>query len=228
MRDRYTTTRGTILSTIMSNQMVKSYVEQSDKYLEAAGYTEHGLRHAEFTAQMSGEIITCLGYPFKDAELASIAGFLHDIGNFMGRENHGIAGALLVQPILLSLGMSPIEVACVMGAIANHEEEKLTPADSISAAVVIADKADVHRSRVRSTKFIDFDVHDRVNHAATDSKLNIDPEEKTITLSLSIDTEISPVMEYFEIFLSRMVICQKAAIVLGCKFQLIINDTRLV
>ena len=228
MNDKHTITRGTILSAIMSNQMIKSYVEQSDKYLEAAGYTEHGLRHAEFTAQMSGEIITCLGSPLRDAELAAIAGFLHDIGNFMGRESHGIAGALLVQPILLSLSMSPIEVACVMGAIANHEEEKLTPADSISAAVVIADKADVHRSRVRSTKFIDFDVHDRVNHAATDSKLSVDPEEKTITLSLSIDTEISPVMEYFEIFLSRMVICQKAANVLGCKFQLIINDTRLV
>ena len=228
MSNKYTITRGTILSAIMSNQMIKSYVEQSDKYLEAAGYTEHGLRHAEFTAKMSGEIITYLGSSRRDAELAAIAGFLHDIGNFMGRESHGIAGALLVQPILLSLSMSPIEVACVMGAIANHEEEKLTPADSISAAVVIADKADVHRSRVRSTKFIDFDVHDRVNHAATDSKLSVDPEEKTITLSLSIDTEISPVMEYFEIFLSRMVICQKATNVLGCKFHLIINDTRLV
>ena len=227
MGDRYTT-RGTILSAIMSNETIRSYVEQSDKYLEAAGYTEHGLRHAEFTAQMAGEIITCLGYPQRDAELASIVGFLHDIGNFMGRESHGVAGALLVQPILLSLGMSQLEVACIMGAIANHEDEKLTPADSISAAVVIADKADVHRSRVRSPKFIDFDVHDRVNYAATDSELKVDPEEKTITLCLSIDTEMSPVMEYFEIFLSRMVSCQKAAKVLGCKFQLIINNTRLV
>jgi len=222
------TIRGTVLATIMSNKMVRSYVEQSDKYLEAAGYTEHGLRHAEFTAKMSGEIITYLGYPPRDAELASVAGFLHDIGNFLGRESHGAAGALLVQPILLSLGMSQVEAACVMGAIANHEEEKLTPADSISAAVVIADKSDVHRSRVRSPKFIDFDVHDRVNYAATDSKLKIDPEEKTVSLCLSIDTEISPVMEYFEIFLSRMVICQKAGKMLGCKFQLIINNTRLV
>lgn len=227
MADRFTTKR-TILSSIISNQTVKSYLEQSDKYLEAAGYTEHGLRHAEFTAEMAGDIITCLGYPQRDAELASIAGFLHDIGNFLGRDSHGVAGALLVQPILLSLGMSQLEVASVMGAIANHEEEKLTPADSISAAVVIADKADVHRSRVRSPKFIDFDVHDRVNYAATDSKLKIDPMEKTITLCLSIDTEISPVMEYFEIFLSRMIICQRAAKVLSCKFQLIINDIRLV
>ena len=227
MGDRYIT-RGTLLSAIMSNETIRSYVEQSDKYLEAAGYTEHGLRHAEFTSQLAGEITTCLGYPQKDVELASIVGFLHDIGNFMGRECHGVAGALLVQPILLSLGMSQLEVACVMGAIANHEDEKLTPADSISAAVVIADKADVHRSRVRSPKFIDFDVHDRVNHAATNSELKVDPEEKTITLCLSIDTEISPVMEYFEIFLSRMVSCQKAAQVLGCKFQLIINNTRLV
>ena len=227
MGDSYTI-RGTILATIMSNGIIRSYVEQSDKYLEAAGYTEHGLRHAEFTAKISGEIITCLGYPPRDAELASVAGFLHDIGNFLGRGSHGAAGALLIQPILLSLGMSQVEVAGVMGAIANHEEEKLTPADPISAAVVIADKADVHRSRVRNPKFIDFDVHDRVNYAATDSNLKIDPVEKTITLCLSIDTEISPVMEYFEIFLSRMVICQKAAKVLGCKFQLIINNTRLV
>ena len=227
MGDRYIT-RGTLVSTIMSNETIRSYVEQSDKYLEAAGYTEHGLRHAEFTAQMAGEIITCLAYPQRDAELASTVGFLHDIGNFMGRESHGVAGALLVQPILLSLGMSQLEVASVMGAIANHEDEKLTPADSISAAVVIADKADVHRSRVRSPMLIDFDVHDRVNYAATDSELKVDPEEKTITLCLSIDTEISPVMEYFEIFLSRMVACQKAAKVLGCKFQLIINNTRLV
>jgi metal-dependent HD superfamily phosphatase/phosphodiesterase len=218
-----------ILNKLASNNIVLNYLNKADKYLEAIGYTEHGTRHSRITGETAAYILKCLHYPQRDIELAATAGFLHDIGNFMGREPHPQFSALLAQDILQQMNMPQQDIIDVMCAIASHEEEKTgTATDAISAAVVIADKSDVHRSRVRNLKFIKFDVHDRVNYAVTDSKLSIDDGDKIICLDLTIDTEISPIMEYFEIFLSRMVVCRRAAQLLKCSFRLIINNQQIM
>ena len=216
------------LSEVMENPKVKELLRVADSYLDRIGYTEHGFRHARLTAKTARNILEKLDYSRKEAELAAIAGYLHDIGNFLGRGAHPSAGALLAKDILSEMGMSFSEVIAVMQAISNHEEDSGTSTDPISAAVVIADKADVHRSRVRNPRFIKFDVHDRVNYAVTSSKLTVESAKRTITLNLEIDTEISPVMEYFEIFLSRMVVCRRAGDILNAKFQLIINGAQLI
>jgi metal-dependent HD superfamily phosphatase/phosphodiesterase len=216
------------LSDIRENSKVKELLRAADSYLESIGYTEHGFRHARLTAKAAGDLLTKLDYSKREAELAAIAGYLHDIGNFLGRDAHTSAGALLAKDILLEMGLPFNEVLLVMQAISNHEEDTGTPTDPISAALAIADKADVHRSRVRNPRFIKFDVHDRVNYAVTSSKLMVETAKRTITLNLEIDTDISPVMEYFEIFLSRMVVCRRSAEVLKAKFQLIINSAQLI
>jgi len=204
------------------------YLEQADKFLEKIGYTEHGLRHADMVAKYSREILSRLSFPERTAELAAIAGFFHDIGNLLGRSNHGIAGAFIAKDILTEKGFSLEEIARVMCAIGNHEDEGTDISDEITAALIIADKADVHRSRVRNENFIFFDIHDRVNFAATESALDIDPKSHIITLNLTIDTRISQVMEYFEIFLTRMILCRKAAQYLKCSFSLLINGVKVL
>ncbi len=215
------------LNTIAEHPQIKAFIEKSNDYLGKIGYTEHGFRHAQFTADNARFILKELGYSAKEQELAAIAGYVHDMANFVGRDNHPQSCATLIFTVLNSLGMNEEEIALIMNAVSNHEEENGIPTDPISAAVVIADKADVRRTRIRTTKFINFDIHDRVNYAVTESKIEIDKKNKIISLNLKIDQEISQVMEYFEIFLSRMLACRKASSILNCKFQLLINGIKL-
>lgn len=216
------------LDDIKTNPQVRAYLAKADELMAAVGYTEHGERHAKITAKIAYNILKELGFPEKDARIAAIAGYLHDMGNLVGRYDHGEVSALIAQNILQGLGMDYSDVATIMGAIGNHEEEKGEPISSIAASIILADKSDVHRSRVRNPNMITFDIHDRVNYAAEKSNIVVSDDRKTITLVLTIDTKISQVMEYFEIFLSRMIMCQRAAKFLKCNFALMINNTKLL
>ncbi|MFQ6082826.1 MAG: phosphohydrolase [Candidatus Aminicenantia bacterium] len=215
------------LKALSEHPQVKAFIEKSNHYLGEIGYTEHGVRHAKLTAKNASFILKELDYSAQDQELAAMAGYVHDMANFLGRKNHPQSCAILIFHILSSLGMDEKEIALIMNAISNHEEEDGVPTDPISAALIIADKSDVHRSRIRTTKFINFDLHDRVNYAAKQSKILVDKRNQIISLNLEIDPEISQVMDYFEIFLSRMLACRKASNVFNCQFQLIINGVRL-
>jgi len=205
------------LQTVSAAPDVTAMIEVADEYLGAIGYTEHGFRHANR-----------LGYDERLAELAEIAGYLHDVGNCIGRDHHGVSSALLARDMLRTLGMDPWETAHVMNAVGNHEEEFGAPANPIGAATIIADKADVHHTRVRNPDPAAFDIHDRVNFSARRSFLRVDGQARTLTLEIDIDTETSQVMEYFEIFLSRMQMCRTAAEVLESTFHLVINGTKLL
>jgi metal-dependent HD superfamily phosphatase/phosphodiesterase len=213
---------------VRQNPEVKAYIQMADQAMEVIGYTEHGDRHARRVGKVAGRVLQELGFSEREVNLAIIAGYLHDIGNVINREAQAQTGALLAQGILSRMGMNPKDLAEVLAAIGNHHEEDGSPVSHISAALILSDKADVHSSRVRNPKFIKFDIHDRVNYSAKKSSLRIDKENKTITLALEIDTEISPVMEYFEIFMSRMLMSRRAAEFLGCSFHLMINGTGIV
>ena len=213
---------------LKQNPKVQIYLERADKHLEGIGYTEHGLRHATITAMLSEKILRNLSHPSDDIRLAGVAGFLHDIGNVCGRVNHSQSGAIIAHNLLSEAGMQSEEIVSIMEAIGNHEEDFGQPTSEISAALILADKSDVHRSRVRTRRFISFDIHDRVNYAAEKSDLQISNKKKAISLMIKINTDISQVMEYFEIFLSRMIICRKAAKVLSCEFELVINGNKLL
>ncbi len=215
------------IEALQKNKKAQLYIRMADKYLDALGYTDHGQRHINIVAETAYDILKKLAPQNNDANLAAAAAFLHDIGNMLGRTEHHYVGALLAKEILEEVGYDMDDVARIMAAIAVHDDDTGVISDSISAALVLADKADVHRSRVRNPASIIKDIHDRVNYAATESKLDIDVEKRNITLSLTIDTEISQVIEYFEIFLSRMLACRKAAEFLGCEFHLYINNTRM-
>ena len=220
---------GPTLEDIKKDERVKVYIRSANAQTGAIGYTEHGERHANTTADGARFILKSLGHEARRTELGAVAAYLHDMGNVITREKHGQTGALLANPILLDLGFTFEEVAIIMGAIANHEEaEAGLPVSAVSAAVIIADKSDVHRSRVRNPKTTTFDIHDRVNYAATSAEIKVSRREKLITLELTIDTEVAPLMEYFEIFLSRMMLCRRAAEFLHCSFALVINNTRLL
>lgn len=208
-------------------EKARLYIEMADKYLESIGYTEHGFRHCEVVSKTAFDILSSLSYSHADAELAAIAGLLHDIGNMVGRNQHHRTGALLAKELLEDIGMDMRDIGRVMAAIVIHEEDEGVNPDSVAAALLIADKSDVHRSRVRNPSMVIEDIHDRVNYAATESELTIESDKKLIALSLVIDTRISQVMEYFEIFLTRMSACRKAARALGCEFQLYINGSRM-
>lgn len=199
-----------------------------DDLLSAMGYTEHGTRHASWVSSVAYNVLDRLGFPEREAELAAIAGYLHDIGNVAGRPRHEQTGALLARDILARLGLPYTEIGVVMGAIGNHEEDVGQVVSNVGAALVLADKSDVHRSRVRNPEIAAFDIHDRVNYAVEHSFLRVDERRHTITLELTIDTKISPVMDYFEIFLSRMMLCRRAASFLGAQFELLINGVRLL
>lgn len=216
------------LEDVRNHPKTQIYLERADKYMEAIGYTEHGIRHAEISAKRAKDLLLQLQLGEQEAELAAIASFLHDIGNMVGRVNHGLSGAMLAKEILDELKMTTRDVATVMGAIGNHEEDVGDPADTVSAALILGDKSDVHRSRVRNPKMVSFDIHDRVNYAVTDSSLRTDPAKRVIFLELVIDTHISQVMEYFEIFLSRMTMAKKSAKILSCDFKLIMNGVELL
>ena len=213
---------------IRANPEVKAYIEKADHFLKSIGYTEHGFRHAEIVSKNSFRILKELGFPERTAQLAAIAGLLHDIGNLLGRKDHGVSSALLAKNLLEKVGMPYEEMIDIMTAIGNHEEESGEVTDNISASLAIADKTDVHRSRVRTKEHLAHDIHDRVNYAVTNSVLKITPNDRCVTVELTIDTEMSQVMEYFEIFISRMVMCRKAAKFLGSEFHLFINGMKLL
>ncbi|MDO8562675.1 MAG: HD domain-containing protein [Candidatus Limnocylindria bacterium] len=211
------------------DERVRTWIRSANQQTGAIGYTEHGERHALTTANGARFILKELGHDARRCEIAAVAAYLHDIGNVVTRQMHAQTGALLAKDILGDLGFTSEEIATVMGAIANHEEsEGGLPVSAVAAAVIIADKSDVHRTRVRNPKTTSFDIHDRVNYAATSAEIKVSRRERRITLQLAIDTSVAPLMEYFEIFLSRMSLSRKAAEFLHCAFALIINDTRLL
>ncbi|MCX8014479.1 MAG: HD domain-containing protein [candidate division WOR-3 bacterium] len=216
------------LNLLKKDPEVNAYIAQADRYLEIIGYTEHGSRHARLVAKNAYNILRELGYNEKMCEMAAIAGYLHDIGNVVSRERHEQISALIARDILTRLKMPAQEIAEIISALGNHHEENGNPVSEISAALILADKADVHQSRVRNPEFIKFDIHDRVNFAVKRSTLSVNRNERKIIFNLTIDTTIAPVMDYFEIFLSRMVISRRAADFLKCKFELVINNTKLI
>lgn len=205
---------------------VISFIRNANETLHALGYTEHGQRHAGLVGTLAEDILQRLDHPERERELANIAGYLHDIGNSIHRENHALSGSLMAWRILSRMGMPPDECALIMNAIGNHEEERGMATTPVAAALIIADKADVHRSRVQNTDMSAFDIHDRVNYASTSSEVLVVAEERVIALELEIDTNYAHVIEYFEIFLDRMTMVRQAVEFLGCTFQLIINETR--
>lgn len=216
------------LKDIRHNEEVVSFLEIGDKQLAALGYTEHSFRHVGLVSKTAGEILEKLGFDEREVELARIAGYLHDIGNAVNRVDHAHSGAILAYNILTKMGMSYGEAAEIMLAIGNHDENTGAAVSNISAALIIADKSDVHRTRVRNNDIVTFDIHDRVNYAVESSHVIIDREKNLVVLELRIDTKICPVMDYFEIFLARMTMNRRAAEFLGLKFQLIINGTYLL
>ena len=207
---------------------VQVYIAQADASMQALGFTEHSFAHVSRVAKTAGDILETLGYPERTVELARIAGYLHDIGNVVNRVDHSQSGAVMAFRILDRMNFPPEEIATIVTAIGNHDEGNGTPVNAVSAALFLADKSDVRRSRVRKTADITQDIHDRVNYSVTSSNLDIDLQEHTITLSLAVDTHVSSVMEYFEIFMKRMVLCRKAAERLGLCFRLTINDQQLI
>ncbi len=212
---------------IRHNDDVNALIEAGNNALGVLGFTDHGYAHAGLTSKTAGDLLETLGYDERTCELARIAGYMHDIGNAINRSNHAMSGALLAFDILKGLQMDVREAAAVMTAIGNHDEGTAAPVTPLSAALILADKSDVRRSRVRSKEQA-FDIHDRVNYAVVDSSLSVMKEEKIISLCIRIDTSICAVMDYFEIFLNRMTLCRSAAAFLGMDFELIINETRML
>ncbi|MDE6021074.1 MAG: HD domain-containing protein [Ruminococcus sp.] len=210
---------------IRRNPDVLEYVRRADKVLEAIGYTEHSFAHVEKVSYVSSMILEELGYPDRIVELARIAGFMHDIGNIVNRADHAHNGAIMAFCLLEKLHMPADEICSIISAIGNHDERTAQPVDPISAALILADKTDVRRSRVRNTTFISFDIHDRVNYAVTSSKLTVSKDKKSFNLELDIDTEISSVLEYFEIFMDRMLLCKRAAQYFDMSFRIYMNDS---
>ena len=213
---------------IRSDAAIRTYIAQADQSLNALGYTEHNFAHVTRVAECAGEILQSLQYPPRTVELAKIAGFLHDIGNLVNRNEHSHSGAILAFRLLDERGFEPAEIATVTTAIGNHDEGTGQPVSDLAAALILADKSDVRRTRVRNADFSTFDIHDRVNYSVTSASLTISDDHSEILLDLVIDTAISSVMDYFEIFLERMILCRKAAARLGMTFKLIINGQTLL
>lgn len=212
---------------IKNNDVINAYVAKADLSLEAMGYTDHSFAHVGKCADTVKRILSALNYPSHDIELGQIAAYMHDIGNTINRVDHGQTGAIMAFTILTNLGMDAEDIATIIGAIGNHDESAAYPINPITAALILADKTDVRRSRVRNLHPDKDDIHDRVNYAVVKSDLDINVNEETITLNLEIDTKISPVMEYFEIFLTRTNLSKRAASKLGLTFKLIINGLEL-
>lgn len=213
------------LEQVRNHPDVKVYIRKADEFLGAIGYTEHGERHAIYVSENARKILQKFSYDRKTCELAAIAGYLHDIGNVTSRVSHPVTSALLANQVLRDLGMLTEDICTVMGAVGNHDEACCEPVNEVSAALIIADKSDVHRSRVRTLKEIKFDIHDRVNYAVMKSDLMINPKKRIISLHMDIDNEISDLVEYFEIFTTRMVACRKAAKLLRCQFDIVVDTT---
>lgn len=216
------------LEDIKKNEKISMYVKMADKSLASLGYTEHSFAHVGVVAENAGYILATLGYSSHETELARIAGYMHDIGNVVNRINHLQSGAIIAFRLLDNLGMDAADASEIVMAIGNHDEGTGTPVSSIAAALIIADKADVRRSRVRNRDEATFDIHDRVNYSVKESELKINKEHTLIKLKLSIDTHYCSVMDFFEIFMERMVLCRAAAEKLGLRFKLIINEQQLM
>lgn len=212
---------------IRKNEEIKTYIKKADESLLAMGFTEHSFAHVTRVAQMASEILDELDYSERECELASIAGYLHDIGNVVNRNDHSQTGAVMAFRILDKMNMDPDEVATIITAIGNHDEKAAFPVNSVAAALMIADKSDVRHTRVRNHDIASFDIHDRVNYAVKESKVRV-IDKKIIELGLKLDTTVCSVMDYFEIFLGRMVLCRKAAEKLNCEFRLIMNGQKVI
>ncbi len=214
---------------IRENADIMEYIRRADDELGALGYTEHSFAHVEKVAHAAGWLLTELGYGERTAELARIAGIMHDIGNVINRVDHAQSGAVMAFRLLDNMNMPAAEICSIVSAIGNHDETTGQPLNPISAALIIADKTDVRRTRVRkSTDFLMFDIHDRVNFAVEKSELRLSDDKSAIILELTIDTQISSVLEYFEIFLQRMLMCKKAASFLHLRFEMLINGTSVL
>ena len=217
------------LESVKNNPAVIDYLKIGNTYIGNMGALEHNLHHAELISFLTKDILATLEHPEREAELGAIAGYLHDIGNLVNRYGHGMSGAMIAFRILLDIGMEPPEIALIMGAIGNHEEHADgKPVNNVAAALILADKSDVHRSRVRKSDFATFTSRDRVNYAVTKSGIEVLPSEKIINMKLEIDTQVTSVMEYFEIFLTKMLMCRRAAEHLQCEFKLLINGAQLL
>ena len=216
------------LKDVRENPEVDALIRGAQKQLNALGYTEHGHRHISIVSKRAGDILEKLGYPERTVELARIAGYMHDIGNCVNRVDHAHSGAILAYNILKDMGMPVDERTEIMMAIGNHDENTGSAISDISAALILADKSDVHRDRVVNKNLSTFDIHDRVNYAVTNANLELDEKERKVKLNLKIDTKICPVLDYFEIFMDRTMMSKYAAKFLKVWFELIINDTKLL
>ena len=213
---------------IKNNESVNTYIREADASLLALGFTEHSFAHVTKVAETASYILTTLGYSEHEIELAKIAGYLHDIGNVINRQDHSQSGAVMAFRILDNLHMPPADIATIISAIGNHDEGTGVPVNAVAAALILADKSDVRRSRVRNQDMPSFDIHDRVNYSVSKSLLKINEEHTLIKLKINIDTKYGSVMDYFEIFLARMVLCRKAAEKLGLEFKLFINEQQVI
>ena len=213
---------------IKDNETIQTYIAQADKSLAALGFTEHSFAHVTRVAEMAGYILSIMGHDPRTVEVAKIAGYLHDIGNLVNRVDHSQSGAVMAFRLLDNLGFAPREIATIVTAIGNHDEGTGVPVDEVAAALILADKSDVRRSRVRNQDIQSFDIHDRVNYSVTKSELKINEARTLIKLKLTVDTRFGSVMDYFEIFMGRMLLCRKAAEKLGLQFKLMINEQQLI
>lgn len=213
---------------IKNSNEVQVYIKKADESLSVLGYTEHSFPHVGKVAQQAKELLEKLNYEERTTELARIAGYMHDIGNVVNRIDHAQTGAIMAFRILDNMGMDVSEIATVISAIGNHDESTAVPVNAVAAALILADKSDVRRTRVRNADFATFDIHDRVNYSVEMSKLVLNEEKREVTLHLTIDTSICAVMDYFEIFLERMLLCRRAADYLELKFKLVVNGVELL
>ncbi len=213
---------------IRKDESIQTYITQADASLGALGYTEHCFAHVSRVAEMAGYLLQTLGYPERTVELAKIAGYLHDIGNLVNRIEHSQSGAVMAFRLLDKMGFPPEEISLIVTAIGNHDEGTGVPVNPVAAALILADKSDVRRSRVRNKENIAFDIHDRVNYSVTKSELKVNEAHTIVKLKLSVDTHFSTVIDYFEIFMNRMLLCRRAAQTLGLEFKLIINEQQMM
>ena len=213
---------------IRTSEAIKTYITRADESLGALGYTEHSFSHVMRVAETAGYILKTLGHDARTVELAKIAGYLHDIGNLVNRKDHSQSGAVMAWSILNDMGCDPGEMATIVTAIGNHDEGTGVPVNAVAAAMILADKSDVRRSRVRNQDISTFDIHDRVNYSVIGSKLTIGEDKTSVKLELTVDTVHGSIMDYFEIFLQRMLMCRKAAEKLGLRFGLTINGQDLI
>ena len=213
---------------LKNNEAIRTYIQRADESLVALGFTEHSFPHVTRVAENASYILRTLNYPEREVELARMAGFLHDIGNLVNRVDHSQSGAVMAFRILDNLDCPAEDIATIVTAIGNHDEGTGVPVNAVSAALILADKSDVRRSRVRNQDPANFDIHDRVNYSVRESVLKINEAHTLIKLKLSVDTKYGSVMDYFEIFMERMILCRKAAEKLGLQFKLMINEQQLI